>query len=383
MTGLADPLPLAQELIRRPSVTPDEAGAVELVGEMLGGLGFTCQPLRFAGNGGPPVRNLFARYGDRAPNFAFAGHTDVVPAGDPADWIVDPFAGEVRDGVLYGRGAVDMKGAIACFVAACARVLANGEPRGSISVLITGDEEGPAVNGTRRILDWLRSENVSLDGCLVGEPTNPGAIGEMIKIGRRGSLNGALEVSGVQGHTAYPDQADNPISRMIRILDRLERTPIDAGTAHFEPSRLVLTTIDVGNGASNVIPASARAAFNVRFNDSHTCATLERWLRREIEAVGGAYRLEVGCSGEAFVTLPGPLSEHLMTIIEQKLGMVPELSTSGGTSDARFIKEVCPVVEFGLSSATIHSVDERVPVADLEALTGVYAALLESFLRVA
>ena len=383
MNDPRDPLPLAQALIRCPSITPDEAGAIDVVEEALDRLGFSCHRLRFAGGDGPPVRNLFARLGEGEPDLAFAGHTDVVPPGDPAAWSADPFGGEVRDGVLYGRGAVDMKGAIACFIAACARALDGRKPRGSISVLITGDEEGPSVNGTRRILGWLAERKLALGACVVGEPTNPGAIGEMIKIGRRGSLNGRLEVTGVQGHTAYPDQADNPVSRLVTMLARLDGTPLDGGTAHFEPSRLVLTSIDVGNPASNVIPSSARAAFNIRFNDTHSCSSLERWLRGRLDEVGGRYALEVECSGEAFVTLPGPLVELLASVIEQRQDIVPELSTSGGTSDARFIKDACPVVEFGLSSATIHSVDERVAVADLEALTGIYAALLESYVRAA
>ena len=381
MMDLRDPLPFAQALIRHPSVTPDEAGAIELVQEALEGLGFTCHRLRFAWPGGEPVRNLYARLGDGAPNLAFAGHTDVVPPGDVAAWRLPPFAAEEAEGVLYGRGAVDMKGAIACFVAACARFLESSRPAGSISLLITGDEEGPAVNGTRRILEWLHARGERLDACVVGEPTNPHRVGEMIKIGRRGSLTGRLRVRGRQGHTAYPDQADNPIPRLIAMAKRLDETPLDGGSEHFEPSSLVLTSLDVGNTASNVIPAEARATFNIRFNDHHDAASLEQWLRAQLDQVGSAYDLETSCSGDAFLTLPGPLTELLETLVERDLGVVPELSTSGGTSDARFIKDACPVVEFGLISETIHSVDERVAVADLEALTCIYRALIESYVR--
>jgi succinyl-diaminopimelate desuccinylase len=381
MNDLGDPLAIAQALIRCPSITPDEAGAIDVVEQALDRLGFTCHRLRFASSGGPPVRNLYARIGRAAPNLAFAGHTDVVPPGDVAAWRVDPFAGEVIERVLYGRGAVDMKGAIACFIAAAARFLEERRPAGSISLLITGDEEGPAINGTRRMLEWLRSEGEVLDGCVVGEPTNPARVGEMIKIGRRGSLSGRLRVTGRQGHTAYPDQADNPIPRLLAMLSLLDQTPLDGGSEYFEPSRLVLTSVDVGNQAGNVIPGEAAATFNVRFNDRHSPTSLEQWLRRQLDAAGGPYVLETGCSGEAFITLPGPFTELLESLIERELGIVPELSTSGGTSDARFIKDVCPVVEFGLVSATIHAVDERVAVADLEALTQVYRALLESYVR--
>jgi succinyl-diaminopimelate desuccinylase len=381
MSVLTDPLALSQALIRCPSVTPADHGALGVVEEALKGLGFACHRLTFEGNGGEPVGNLYARLGEGTPHLAFAGHSDVVPSGDPAAWRVDPFAGEVLDGMLYGRGAVDMKGAIGAFVAATARFLAEHRPAGSISCLITGDEEGPAVNGTRKLLAWLKERGVQLDACVVGEPTNPRRLGEMIKIGRRGSLSGWLTVPGTQGHSAYPELADNPIPRLLAMLRALSAEPLDGGSAYFQPSELVITSIDVGNRASNVIPGAARATFNVRFNDRHSAGSLEARLRRQLDAVGGRYELRIETSGEAFVTEPGPFSELLESLIERELGVTPELSTSGGTSDARFIKDACPVVEFGLVGATIHQVDERVAVADLEGLTRVYRALLASYVR--
>ena len=319
--------------------------------------------------------------GEGPPNLCFAGHTDVVPPGDLASWRVDPFAGEVIDGVLYGRGAVDMKGAIACFIAAAARFLDEHRPAGSISCLITGDEEGPAINGTRKMLDWLARRDEKLDACLVGEPTNAERLGDTLKVGRRGSLTGRLTVRGIQGHVAYPERADNPIPRLLAMLRALSEEPLDGGSEHFQPSQLVITSIDVGNSASNLIPAAAAATFNVRFNDRYTARTLEAALRARLDASGGDYQLETQSSAEAFLTPPGPFTDLLQALIEREIGIVPELSTSGGTSDARFLKSVCPVVEFGLVGATIHQVDERVPVADLEALTGVYQALLASFFR--
>jgi succinyl-diaminopimelate desuccinylase len=374
-----DPLPLARELIRCPSITPEDNGALAVAAGALEALGFACHHLTFEEPGTVPVKNLYARLGERPPNLAFAGHTDVVPPGDRGAWSVDPFAGEVVRGVLYGRGAVDMKGAIACFIAACARFLVEQHPAGSISLLLTGDEEGPAINGTRRLLGWLGEQGETLDACVVGEPTNPHRLGEMIKIGRRGSLTGRLAVAGIQGHVAYPERADNPIPRLIALLRVLLETPIDGGSEHFAPSHLEITSIDVGNPTPNLIPAIARATFNIRFSDRHSGTSLERWLRQRLESVGAGYQLITTVGGEAFVTLPGPFIELLRRVIEQELGVVPELSTSGGTSDARFIKEVCPVVEFGLVGETIHQVDERVPIEELEGLTRVYMALLHQF----
>ncbi len=381
MTDLADPVALTQALIRCPSVTPADQGALAVLEDALGRLGFRCHRLTFEAPGTMPVDNLYARLGAGEPNLAFAGHTDVVPPGDLAAWRVDPFAGAIEDGQLYGRGAVDMKGAIGAFVAATARFLAAHRPAGSISFLITGDEEGPAVNGTRRLLGWLKEQGEHLDACVVGEPTNPTRLGEMIKIGRRGSLTGWLTVPGVQGHAAYPERADNPIPRLLAMLAALTAEPLDGGSAYFQASDLVITSIDVGNPASNVIPGAARALFNIRFNDRHSASSLEARLRQRLDAVGGRFELRTEASGEPFVTRPGPFSELLESLIERELGITPELSTSGGTSDARFIKDACPVVEFGLVGATIHQVDERVDVADLEALTRIYQALLASFVR--
>jgi succinyl-diaminopimelate desuccinylase len=381
MSDLTDPVALTQALIRCPSVTPDDHGAQGVVEDALTRLGFACHRLVFEAPDTEPISNLYARFGTETPNFAWAGHTDVVPPGDPDAWCVDPFAGALRDGMIYGRGAVDMKGAIGCFIAATARFLAEHRPAGSISFLITGDEEGPAINGTRKLLDWLEERGETLDACLVGEPTNPERLGEMIKIGRRGSITGRLRVAGVQGHAAYPERADNPIPKLLDMLRALIAEPLDGGSEHFDPSQLVVTSVDVGNPASNVIPGEARAVFNIRFNDQHTAASLDRWLRGRLGELGHDYELETYASGEAFVTLPGPLTELVASLIERELDVVPELSTSGGTSDARFIKNACQVVEFGLVGRTIHQVDERVSVADLEALTRVYQALLVNYVR--
>jgi succinyl-diaminopimelate desuccinylase len=376
---LADPLPLAQALIRCPSVTPADAGALTLLAAALAALGFACTPLRFAAPGSAPVDNLYARLGGSAPNFCFAGHTDVVPVGDAALWSVNPFGGEVRDGRLWGRGAADMKGAIACFVAAVARRGDAVLPHGSISLLITGDEEGPAVNGTAKVLTWLKERGERLDACLVGEPTNPRRLGEMIKIGRRGSLNARITALGIQGHAAYPEHADNPLPRLVRLLAALDGEPLDGGTPQFQPSSVTITSIDVGNAASNVIPAKATARLNIRFNDRHSGDSLRRWLERHIAAVGGQFSLDVAVSGEAFVTPPGPLSALVADAVAAVTGLQPELSTSGGTSDARFIKDVCPVVEFGLTGETAHKADENVAVADLETLTAIYGGVIERF----
>lgn len=375
-----DPVALARDLIRCPSVTPEDAGALDVLEAALRPLGFACHRLRFAEPGTAPVDNLYARLGTAAPNFCFAGHTDVVPVGDRAAWSVDPFGGEVHDGRLFGRGAADMKGAIAAFVAAVSGYLAErGPPPGSISLLVTGDEEGPAINGTRKVLDWLTARGERLDACLVGEPTNPRELGEMMKIGRRGSLTGVLTVYGAQGHTAYPHLADNPLPRLVRMLAAITATPLDDGSAHFPPSTLEITTIDVGNPASNVIPAEGRAVFNIRFNDRHTPASLEAWLRAHLDAVGGAYDLRITVSGEAFLTPPGPLSELVAEAVVRVTGRRPVASTTGGTSDARFIKAVCPVVEFGLVGQTMHQVDENVAVADVRRLADIYRGILDSY----
>ena len=373
MSDLRDPLPLAQALRRCASVTPADGGAQDALADMLAQLGFTIHRLRFG-----EIENLFARRGTNGPHICFAGHTDVVPVG-AANWRTDPFGGEVRDGVLHGRGACDMKGAIAAFVAGVAQYLETGHDKGSISFLITGDEEGPAIDGTVKILEWMQANGQVPDFCLVGEPTCPVKLGDMVKIGRRGSVNMKIEVFGTQGHVAYPHRADNPVHRLLRILDALTAAPVDAGTDWFEPSTLQVTSVDVGNPASNVIPAEARAVFNIRFNDRHTGESLKRWLAECLAPAGGRYELDIAVSGEAFLTPPGPLSALLCRAIEAATGRRPALSTTGGTSDARFIKDYCPVVEFGMVGQTMHKVDEHVPLADVERLAAIYERILDDF----
>ena len=377
--ALAHPLALARALIRCESVTPEDGGALDVLQRALQTLGFTCHRLPFEEPGTAPVDNLYARRGESRPHFCFAGHTDVVPTGDRAVWTRDPFAAVVEDGVLYGRGASDMKGAIAAFVAAAARFGAAGAGAGSLSLLITGDEEGPAINGTRKVLDWLAARGETLDACLVGEPTNPEELGEMVKIGRRGSLNGTLRVAGRQGHVAYPALADNPLPRLVALLNALLALTLDEGTDHFQPSRLELTSIDVGNEATNVIPGAAVVRFNVRFNDRHTGASLKRTIRAHLDATGEPYDLAIEVSGEAFVTPPGRLSTIIAESVAAVTGMTPTLSTTGGTSDARFIKDHCPVAEFGLLSRTMHRTDECVPVDALERLADIYLGILERY----
>ncbi|MDJ0951336.1 MAG: succinyl-diaminopimelate desuccinylase [Alphaproteobacteria bacterium] len=380
-TGDIDTIDLTRALIRCPSVTPQDAGALDVLQAALERLGFACHRLAFGGaDGTDRVDNLYARLGMAAPNFCFAGHTDVVPIGHRDDWAADPFSAEIRDGHVYGRGAADMKGAIAAFVAAVGGFLAarNGTFDGSISLLITGDEEGPAVNGTAKVLDWLHQRGETIDMCLVGEPTNPHRMGEMIKVGRRGSLNGLLTVEGTKGHVAYPEKADNPVPRLIALVSALTAAELDDGSAYFQPSNLEITSIDVGNTASNVIPPRAWARFNIRFNDRHSGASLDRWLRETLDkaADGAAYKLEIEVSGESFYTPPGALSEAVAAAAEDVLGRRPAFGTSGGTSDARFIRKFCPVAEFGLVGETMHKVDERIAIADLEALTRVYRGVL-------
>jgi succinyl-diaminopimelate desuccinylase len=377
-----DPIELSRALIRCPSVTPADAGALDVLELALQQLGFNCERLLFEEAGTAPVNNLYARWGSKAPNFCFAGHTDVVPPGDRADWSVDPFSAEIRKGRLYGRGASDMKSAIACFVGAAARFLEahGGEGRGSISLLITGDEEGPSINGTKKVLRALIERGESLDACLIGEPTNPTTLGEMIKVGRRGSLNAVLTVTGEQGHSAYPHLADNPIPRLVRMLAAIDATPLDEGTLHFEPSTVAITSVDVGNPAANVIPARAKAMLNVRFNDLHTCESIAAWLKARCADVAGVFDMRTECSGEAFVCPHGDLSRVVTAAVRRVTGREPELSTSGGTSDARFIMDVCPVCEFGMPGGTAHKVDESVTLADIEALTRIYQEVLKDFL---
>jgi succinyl-diaminopimelate desuccinylase len=379
-----DPVLLAQDLIRCHSVTPADGGALGVLEQALGALGFTCQRLRFEAPGTAPIDNLYARLGTAAPHFCFAGHTDVVPPGDPKHWRSDPFAAEIRDGVLYGRGAADMKSAIAAFVAAAARHLAeHGRPAGSIGLLITGDEEGPSINGTKAMLGWLKENGERLDHCLVGEPTSTARSGDTIKIGRRGTMQVRLAVKGVQGHTAYPQRALNPIPVLSEIVVRLAAHPLDSGTEHFEPSTLVFTTFDVGNPASNVSPAEARASCNIRFNDLHTPETLkqrvEQIANNVVHELGGEVVVDTTVGGVAFLTEPGPFISLVSHAIARVTNLRPELSTGGGTSDARFIKDFCPVAEVGLPGSTMHKVDESVAVDEIRKLTDIYASVLESY----
>lgn len=376
-----DVVELAASMIRCPSVTPADAGALDVLETALEALGFTCHRLPFSEPGAADVENLFARFGTGAPAFCFAGHTDVVPIGNQDQWSSDPFSGEVRDGVLYGRGAADMKGAIACFVSAVSEFLKSRERAwsGSICLLITGDEEGPAINGTRKVLKWMVDNGHEIDACLVGEPTNPDKIGDMIKIGRRGSMVGHLKVEGAQGHAAYPHLADNPIPRLVSMLRVLTKASLDQGNEYFQPSTIAVTSVDVGNSATNIIPATAFATFNIRFNDAHTGDSLQTWLREQFDLVGGDYDLTVSVSGEAFLTKAGTFSETVAGAVQRVLDVQPELSTSGGTSDARFIKDYAEVAEFGLVGRTMHKVDECISLTDLDRLRKVYIAVLEDY----
>jgi len=384
LSDLAQPLGLAQAMIRCASVTPQDAGALDVLQHALDSLGFVCHRLPFSQSGTADVDNLYARLGAAGPNFCFAGHTDVVPVGDLKSWTVDPFAGKVIDGFLYGRGAADMKGAIAAFVAAVTRFKARqgGTPPGSISLLITGDEEGFAINGTVKVLDWLKQRGETLDACVVGEPTNPTKLGEMMKIGRRGSLVGYLTVFGTQGHTAYPQLADNPVPRMLKMLGAITEHTLDEGTEHFQPSTLEISTVDVGNPASNIIPAQISATFNIRFSDQHSSASLIQWLEATFAKIAGntRYEFKTHITGESFRCPPGEWTEIVAGAIEQATGLVPDRSTTGGTSDARFIVRHCPVVEFGLIGQTMHKADERTALTDMEKLAQVYLACLERFL---
>lgn len=378
----SDAVQLTQALIRCPSVTPAEGGALTLLQDVLTSLGFTCHRLTFSEAGTPDIENLYARIGEGGPNLCFAGHTDVVPPGEDDAWNVPPFAAEIRDGILYGRGAVDMKGAIGCFVAAAAAYLkhCNNRPAGSISLLITGDEEGPAINGTVKVLNWLRERGEKLDACIVGEPSNPRSLGDEVKIGRRGSINGEIIVSGRQGHSAYPARADNPVPKLARIIDRLSTLRLDEATERFERSNLEVTLISVPNTVTNVIPGQARAAFNVRYNDNWTRERLEATIRDCCDTaaaeIGADVKIEFSSSADVFCTSPGPLVDAMTAAVHDVCGRIPALTTGGGTSDARFIKDACPVVEFGLVNATIHQVDENVPLADLTALTEIYSRFL-------
>lgn len=382
MSGLSG-LEIAQALIRCPSVTPEEGGALDYLESILSPAGFDCHRLPFADGGPPEVDNLFARLGSGAPHLCFAGHTDVVPPGDESLWSHPPFGGAVADGRLYGRGACDMKGGVACFAAAALAVAASadGALPGSISFLITGDEEGPAVNGTVKVLDWMAANGHVPDHCLLGEPSNPDTIGDAIKVGRRGSLNAALTVKGKQGHVAYPDRTHNPVPGLMAVIQHLMAAPLDDGSEHFAPSNLEVTTLEVDNPALNVVPSQARANLNIRFNDLHSAESLEAMVRETVEAAladsGLDHDIAFESNAASFLTPPGELTQILSDIVEEMTGRVPELSTKGGTSDARFIKDHCPVIEFGLVNATIHGIDENVAVADIELVT----AIFERFIR--
>ena len=374
-----DPVELAQALIRRPSVTPEDAGAMDVVQRALEALGFACRRLKFG-----EIENLYARRGTAGPNLCFAGHTDVVPPGDEGAWSSGPFEGHVRDGVLYGRGAADMKGGVAAFIAAVSEVLAAGEPKGSLSLLITGDEEGVALHGTREVVQTLQAEGERIDHCIVGEPSSAETLGDMIKIGRRGSLSTTLVVEGRQGHVAYPHRAANPIRPLIGLLQRLQTHRLDDGYPEFQPSNLEVVTIDVGNPATNVIPARASARLNIRFNPAHTSASLAAWLEAEVAAARaqfpeGRIGMELQVSGEAFLTEPGAFVGLIQQACRDVLGRTPELSTTGGTSDARFICKLCPVVELGLVGRSMHGVDEHAPERDIRDLARLYRTLIERY----
>ena len=376
--GLAtDPLPLAQALIRCPSVTPADAGALTVLEAALRPLGFTCHRLRF-GPEGQAVENLFARRGTSGPHFCFAGHTDVVPPGPREAWACDPFSAELRGGLLYGRGACDMKGGIAAFVAGMADwIAANPDRPGSLSLLITGDEEGQAKDGTVRVLEWMAANGQVPDMALVGEPTSRVRLGDIVKVGRRGSMTAWITLHGVQGHSAYPQRADNPIHRLVRVLHRLTAEPLDEGTEFFEPSTLQVTGFDVGNTANNVIPGEARAMLNIRFNDRHTSASLTEHLHAALRAEAARYDMRIECSGESFLTPPGPFVAALQRAVLRATGQEPALDTGGGTSDARFITRYCPVAELGAIGTTMHKADECVPVEELRGLARLYRTVLE------
>jgi succinyl-diaminopimelate desuccinylase len=373
-----DPVELAQRLIRRPSVTPADAGAMDTLQRALEGLGFACRRMTFGA-----IENLYARRGTTGRNLCFAGHTDVVPAGDRAAWRYDPFGADISDGVLHGRGAVDMKGGIAAWTAAVSNVLSRGEPNGSLSFLITGDEEGEATDGTVRVVAALKAEGERIDHCVVGEPSSSAVLGDMVKVGRRGSINAIIEVVGVQGHVAYPQRAANPVPVLVRLLAALQARRLDDGYAEFQPSNLEITTVDVGNPTTNLIPAKASARVNIRFNPNHTGAALQAWFEQEAakanQGFDGAVSVRCAISGEAFLTERGAFTELVSRAVLETTGQTADLSTTGGTSDARFIRSLCPVVEFGLVGATMHGIDERVPVEDLKRLTTAYERLIDTY----
>ena len=384
-----DPVSLSQALIRCPSITPVDAGALDVLQTYLESVGFSVHRKVFEEEGTDPVDNLYARIGplsEGSRNLCFAGHTDVVPPGDESAWTHPPFAAEIADGMLYGRGTSDMKCTVAAFAVAAARyveTVGKDNLTGAISMLITGDEEGVSINGTRKALPWIKEMGEHLSACVVGEPTNPGELGDlggMVKIGRRGSLNGVLTVTGIQGHAAYPERADNPVPHLVRMLAILIDQPLDDGNDHFQPSTLTLTSVDVGNPATNVIPRQAKAMFNVRFNDQFTSESLVALVRERLDSIDVPYHLSIRVSGESFLSTPGPLSTIVCDAVEAETGNRPVMSTTGGTSDARFMKDYCPVCEFGMYSDTAHKVDEHVPVDDIERITRIYQTVIERFL---
>lgn len=375
-----DPVDLTAALVRCASVTPAEGGALMLLEKLLSGAGFACTRVDRGG-----VANLYARWGRAGANrsFGFNGHTDVVPVGDASAWTHEPFGAEIVDGWMYGRGTTDMKSGVAAFAAAAIDFTRNTPPDGAIILAITGDEEGVATDGTVALLDWMAANNEAMSVCLVGEPTCPNTMGEMMKVGRRGSLTAYFTARGVQGHAAYPHRANNPLNAMVRLMDRLATHELDQGTDHFDPSTLAITTIDTGNPANNVIPASCKATVNIRFNDAHSGASVTAWLQAEAAAVqavtGVAIDVDVKISGESFLTPPGALSDMVAAAVQAETGVAPVLSTSGGTSDARFVKDHCPVVEFGLVGKTMHQVDERVEVAQIHQLKAIYTRILTDY----
>ena len=375
-----DPVDLTAQLIRCPSVTPNEAGAIKLLEDMLSQHGFHCTRISRGG-----VENLFARWGssNKGPSFAFNGHTDVVPVGELGKWTFDPFGAEIENGFMYGRGAVDMKSAVAAFVAAAVDFVNETPPEGSVVITVTGDEEGDADHGTVAILDWMSEQGERIDHCLVGEPTCPDRLGEMIKVGRRGSMTAMISAIGVQGHSAYPHRAKNPLPALAKLIDRLANHELDKGTEHFDPSTLAVTSIDTGNRANNVIPAKAKAVVNIRFNDAFSSDELGVWLQKEAERITAEtdieMSVEIKVSGESFLTPPGELSSLVGRVIEDELGIIPIMSTTGGTSDARFVKTVCPVIEFGLVGKSMHSVDERVDISQIGQLKTIYKRVLRDY----
>jgi succinyl-diaminopimelate desuccinylase len=382
---VTDALAIARDLLRCPSITPAEGGALGVLENILRTAGFEVHRVTFSESGTYDVENLYARIGTGGPHITFAGHTDVVPAGDEKAWSHGAFAGDVKDGILYGRGAVDMKGAIACCVAAALDYLSanGGKPKGSISFLITGDEEDAAINGTVKLLEWVEARGETFDHCILGEPSNVNELGDCIKVGRRGSLSGTLTIEGVQGHVAYPHRAVNPVPDLAALVAVLSRDPLDEGNEHFQPSNLEFVSIDVGNPAWNVIPALARARFNIRFNNIHTQASLKTLIEKRVRDLSGN-RIKAKIAWEpsnadAFLIQSGPFTDMVVAAIETETGRRPELNTGGGTSDARFITHYCPVLEFGLVGQTMHQVDERTPVADLEKLTHIYRRILDRY----